>query len=627
MKPAQSFPGVAAAACLSLLLAACNLPISGVVADNAAPVISNMTASSESIFYNDSTCGPTTLTISMNVGDDSGRIQSAGMQYRYNDYGQSGSPSDSWRTLNFSNNGGGDFFGTVDVAAEAQAVLNGAGGALEYQAFAIDSAGNVKTFPAQTTYALIVQSCDDGIAGAPPASGITGTSILPPTPAGSRNNTGAVSTTPTTPGYSGGESASQPTETSLPAIGNTPPPTLPPAGNENSGGAAPTPTTEPPPPDTLIGGNLAQTPKGLDFKSLSASPTTIYDGGCSNMGPIGATIQFELINPSVLKEAQLMFHYLNNSKQVVGQDYGTNFYYTGTSVFSFDITPVTGQSQPSLNGSEGQIEYWVVAQDTDGNWVVSDYKYISVLPCQALGQPVTAPYIEYFSGPTTSVSEGERIYLEWSVSDAPCGVALDGNAVPAAGEHSYVIPGNVAPLTITHTLEAFGGDCSNPIPVTETVTFDVDVLPITFNAPLNNSSSGYQDVNTSNFWYGQILAGDDEYDHKLGAIIWFNISSLQNVGELQSATLNLGGCSEVGNPFSVQPFTIAVVSSNIGLHNVGTINGNCTGTFDVTDVVFAHLGSSEILFTVSPGGTNYDGTPDQVYYSSPSLSIVYLPGQ
>lgn len=606
----------------ALLLAACNLQAAGTSNDTTAPVISNLTTSSENVFYNDSSCGPTTLTIALNISDDSGQIQSAGMQYRYNDFGQSGNQADSWRKLKLLSDGNGRFSATVNVSMETKSVLNGSGGSLEYQIFAIDSAGNIKTLPDQSTYAVVVQSCKNGVAGPLPPSGIAGIAISPPTPAGNGNSADAAPV-PTLITLSGGENTSQPTETSPPTTAS-PQPTQPSVSSENSGNAAPTPTTESTSSDTLSGGNLDQTPKGLGIKSLSASPGAIYDGGCSNIGPIGATIQFELINPSVFKNAQLIYHYLKNGQQV-GQDYTEFFGYTGSSIFTADTTPVTGQLKPYLDGSEGQVEYWVVAEDVDGNWVVSDRKYITVLPCQTLGQPVTAPYIEYFTGPTTSVSAGERIYLEWKVVDAPCGVALDGNAVPAIGENSYVIPGNVAPLTITHTLEAFGGDCSNPISVTETVTFDVEVLPITFNAPLNHSSSGYQDGNTGNFWYGQILVGDDEYDHELGAIILFNISSLQNVGQLQSATLNLGGCSKVGQPYGLQPFTVSAVSSNIGAYTFGTINGNCTGTFNVTDVVFAELGSSEIMFTVSPGGTNYDGSPDQVLYSSPTLTIVYLP--
>ncbi len=238
---------------MSLLLAACNLPVSGITADTAAPVISNLTTSSEGVYYNDSSCGPTTLTISMSVGDDSGMIQSAGVQYRYNDFGQSGTPSDSWRTLNLSHNGGGSFSGTVDVAAEARVVLNGAGGALEYQAFAIDTAGNVKTLPGQVTYSLIVQSCESGVAGPPPAADISGSPVSPPPPsansptaiASSSGNPGAA---PTTSPSTGGSSPpgnnnppasnnppgnSNPPANNNPPAGNNPPANNPPAGNNS----------------------------------------------------------------------------------------------------------------------------------------------------------------------------------------------------------------------------------------------------------------------------------------------------------------------------------------------------------------------------------------------------------
>ncbi|MBC8330767.1 MAG: hypothetical protein H8E28_02180, partial [Anaerolineae bacterium] len=181
---------MAIAALTSWLLAACNLPISSITVgtDTTAPTIGNLITSSKSVYYNDTSCGPTTLTIIMSVGDDSGFIQSAGVQYRYNDYGQSGIPMDSWRTLNLLSNGDGRFSGTVDVAKEAGTLLDGVGAALEYQAFAVDSAGNIQTVPSETIYSLIVQSCKSGVVGSSPVSNSANAPVSPPKPSSGAGN-------------------------------------------------------------------------------------------------------------------------------------------------------------------------------------------------------------------------------------------------------------------------------------------------------------------------------------------------------------------------------------------------------------------------------------------------------
>ncbi len=65
--------------------------------------------------------------------------------------------------------------------------------------------------------------------------------------------------------------------------------------------------------------------------------------------------------------------------------------------------------------------------------------------------------------------------MQWDVSDAACGVFLEGVQVNSSGSKVYVAPEATAPDTWTHNLDAKGEPCSNPTVVHK--KFTVNVVP------------------------------------------------------------------------------------------------------------------------------------------------------
>ncbi len=187
-------------------LSACSIPGVGsaVSTDSTPPIIRNLTASEQNVFYNDSSCGPTRLAISMDVSDDSGSISTVGLQYRYCADDNFGA-SPAWRNVSLPYVGNGRFAGELDVAAEAGAVLGQVSGALEYQVYAVDGAGNIQTMPETTAKSLSVQYCNAGIASKP-ANTTNSAPVAPPQPSSpnTSSNGGTSAQSSSGAGSSGG---------------------------------------------------------------------------------------------------------------------------------------------------------------------------------------------------------------------------------------------------------------------------------------------------------------------------------------------------------------------------------------------------------------------------------------
>ncbi len=112
--------------------------------DKIAPTISNVATSGAPVYYNDTTCGPTTLTMDANVSDNSNKIKSVIARYRYNGY--AANAIGNFREVPMSASGG-NYKLTIDIHAEANQDMNGNDGVLEYQIIASDAAGNSTTYP------------------------------------------------------------------------------------------------------------------------------------------------------------------------------------------------------------------------------------------------------------------------------------------------------------------------------------------------------------------------------------------------------------------------------------------------------------------------------------------------
>ncbi|MCF6277130.1 MAG: hypothetical protein L3J16_00030 [Anaerolineales bacterium] len=279
---------------VSIFLTACNMPASGVAAnaDTTPPKIMNISTSSPRVYYNDSNCGPTRLTISLDVSDDSGSISTVGLQYRYHRENNFGA-SLAWKNVSLPAMGNGKFAGELDVSAEAGAILGNGSGALEYQVYAVDNAGNIRTMPETRAESISVQHCNAGIASTlPSGSGNTAPLAPPPQPgsSGATNNGNSASPPQSGSGSSSGNNnGSNSGNSGGSSSGNSGGSSS--GGNNNGGGAVLPPAVTLPSIDSFTGpGNavgigeiyslqwnvLDACKVFLDGVEVNASDTTVY---------------------------------------------------------------------------------------------------------------------------------------------------------------------------------------------------------------------------------------------------------------------------------------------------------------------------------------------------------------
>ncbi|MCF6277129.1 MAG: hypothetical protein L3J16_00025 [Anaerolineales bacterium] len=451
-------------------LSACTMPdVGGTAADNVPPVIRNLRLSDENVFYNDSSCGPTALSISLDVADDSGSIASVGLQYRYRTDNNFGA-SLAWRDVALTSAGNGKFSGDLDIAAEAGAVLGQVSGALEYQVYAVDIAGNIRTMPATTAASLPVQYCNAGIASDP---------VMP-------NN--APVAPPTVTGFSSNGVVATPTD----------------ATTTTSGSGNPVATST---PDNTFIGNPSGGGTELAVTSISASPNTIYYGGCLNNEPQTTTFNAVIGPADLYAQGKFVFVLADKNSNVIA-NFGGDLGYNGGDNYSLLLGDFASIFASSFGGDNGYIQYWVEALSKTGATLSSDVGYVDVIACIP---PVTfndSPVINYFNGPSDAVISTDSYTLLWDVSNADCGVYLDGSSVVDSGSTVESAPYTLGTETITHYLEARGGDCDNPQIESQHVT-------VTVQAESGGSllSGGY-DLRHDETYDLDLLGGDDvSFEH------------------------------------------------------------------------------------------------------------------
>jgi hypothetical protein len=136
-----------------------------------------------------------------------------------------------------------------------------------------------------------------------------------------------------------------------------------------------------------------------------------------------------------------------------------------------------GQIAPGvLSSSDGRLRFWIEVIGKNGASAIGNDHEVEIWYCTqpVLGPPpVPDPVILFFDG-DAGVNAGDAIFLEWGVSDAPCGVTLNGTPVSEFDSTFYDTTAADANSTITFILEASGGeDCTNPIVVTGVWSTDV----------------------------------------------------------------------------------------------------------------------------------------------------------
>jgi hypothetical protein len=121
--------------------------------DNSGPSIENLTVSADPVYF-PLGCGANNLTISAKITDDSG-VASANVIYRYvTGGGIKGNSHTAEMSLS-----GGVYAVTIDVGSEAQEVLGGSDGTLEFQINAKDALGQLSTAPNLSLKVVVVKKC------------------------------------------------------------------------------------------------------------------------------------------------------------------------------------------------------------------------------------------------------------------------------------------------------------------------------------------------------------------------------------------------------------------------------------------------------------------------------------
>ncbi len=342
---------------LLLLSIACNMPVwlSSTdlgTDDTTPPVISNLSLSNQTGYYNEQTCGPTNITIEMDVSDDSGLIRAVGVQYRYTNDNANG----DWQQADFRVADAGRFTGTIDVASEANAILSGADGMLVYQVYAIDTAGNAQTEPEGNVKALSVKSCVGGVA----SSGNTSSSAAPPT-----------SGSPPPPPGSGSPS---PTSTPTGKSGSTPPSGS--SGNNNANDSTP-PT----------------------ISNVQDNGPAYYDGNSCGTTSLTLTAQVS-DNAGSIKRVYVRYNYMNSTTGAGGNFIEKDLSSSGSGNYSINLD-MNAEAASFLNGADGVFQYQIMASDGSNNWQTYPNTNqpggghpagIEIKRCSsAVGQPPQAP--------------------------------------------------------------------------------------------------------------------------------------------------------------------------------------------------------------------------------------------
>jgi hypothetical protein len=147
--------------------------------DTTAPVIQNVSTSNSKVYYQDSSCGSTSFTVSADVTDNSGTINHVWVNYQIISP-SAGVGGNQWYQEELFSSNGKYYAAKIDVSSIADSEIQGNDGTLQFQVFAMDASGNTQTEPNGFVYGVEVFAC--GVLGAPPvapaASAISITNIL-----------------------------------------------------------------------------------------------------------------------------------------------------------------------------------------------------------------------------------------------------------------------------------------------------------------------------------------------------------------------------------------------------------------------------------------------------------------
>ena len=485
------------------------------MADTTPPVISDITSGTSAAYYGQNTCGPNSVMIYADVKDDAGILGSVMIRYRF--VGGNADANGEFLEKDMSYVGGDRYTISLDINQEANAVLAGGEGSLEYQITAADGDENEATGPEDSFEAVPIMECTQ----APSTEGDTSkpqiantsenpivvyyggdcgfsTTILSATIS---DNSGALQETWVMYRYRDQSTGavSDWIETSMELSGNIysteinieneADQTM--MGNngaleyqifakDSSGNVDGDPdgTTHninifscTAPQEETVQEDPAQAAAAdqnvIVFNYISGSETVLYYGSCSTE-PTMLSVQSSITPLEQASTVRLNYRYTNSYGSYAIGTNPMSLSENGEYAANIDVGNTAGNS---LNGGSGELAYWVEAIDPQGIFWVSSTFTASVNNCQVgenntptVPNDQTSPAtIHYFNGPGKA-SPGFPYTLSWDTSNANCGVYIDGISVNDSGSTKLNVPEeSQIGSTIMVTLQAESGmDCSKP---------------------------------------------------------------------------------------------------------------------------------------------------------------------
>ena len=237
--------------------------------------------------------------------------------------------------------------------------------------------------------------------------------------------------------------------------------------------------------------------------------------------------------------------------------------------------------------------------------------------------PVPSPEIVDLSASLYSVGSSECTTIYWQTHNAN-DVRLNQQAVAASGDRT------VCWADLGSGMNTFELQASNGIETAMQSLTITRVEPQQPSAPFVPNRRG--SIASTGPTLPFVSPGDDGLDVDYEGFITFDIGALPGNATIESAYMNLGDCATNGDPASLGG--LDVLNLQYGDLDAGdyasggayiTSIDPCTiFSIDVTDQVQAMVLEWFFQIRLSFPGSDFDGTVDDVTYSSPSLDITYV---
>ncbi|RME05666.1 MAG: hypothetical protein D6803_08435, partial [Anaerolineae bacterium] len=233
-----------------------------------------------------------------------------------------------------------------------------------------------------------------------------------------------------------------------------------------------------PPPGGVPGPPQPPASQPLTISNVQVNPADVYYGVCVSGEATALQVQATIDPLDQIQSARVRYGFVPDPTMLPQQETTVNMYPLGIGDYAADIDVAAAFAGQSMG--DGYLTVVVEATDKQGHTVISNATSARLHECTLTILP-SPPSINYFySLNNNEVMEGSAILFTWDTENATCGVTLNGDSVPedaveySAGTAMFGLAGT----QLTFTLEARGGDCSNPDSVQQAVTITI-VAPTT----------------------------------------------------------------------------------------------------------------------------------------------------